>query len=264
VVSVEENPSIERLGAFLAARTRLLDTTDGLAKRLEAYLAQAKPLLAMKLNPASVEPAPQDPMRLEQALAALRDPLRTARGEGATIIPAMMAALRQSEVDVTAMLAKLWSPALGGEASVLFLDAFLRRLGGKSEGELPNLERLGRRGYSVTCELCPLGDRQDRVDMVVEADDFMIGIEVKINADEGHAQLDRYVEALRRRAQGLGKEAPYLVFLSRFKPPSDRRLIHALWSDVSAAARATLPRARRDWSVQHNFIHAFANHIDTF
>jgi PD-(D/E)XK nuclease superfamily len=227
---------------------------------LAAFLREASPLWPQKADLFTSVP-PQDIGRLASVLDILSQPLRRARFEGTTLIPSVIADLERSEVRITAFLAKLWSPSLGGEVATIFLNEFLRRIAVKAKVSMPTLEELSQ-GYSIACEQCPLGDQQDRLDMVIEGRDFIIAIEVKIGTIEGRDQLNRYVTSVRRRADGLGKRC-HLVFLSPFKP-SISSFPHAEWTDIVLAARTVLPALRSNWSVQHNFIHAFGNHVKEF
>ena len=54
-------------------------------------------------------------------------------------------------------------------------------------------------GYSVQTEHCLNGSGADRVDITVETQDAIVGIELKIFAGEGEAQLARYVAAIEVR-----------------------------------------------------------------
>lgn len=106
-------------------------------------------------------------------------------------------------------LAELLNPAgRHGEGS-RFLTAFV-------EGILGFSSPINGR-VNVTRELATEGQR--RVDIVVESPDLIIGIEVKIDADDQKAQLHDYYRELNRRARN--RKIAVLVYLTLDgKPPS--------------------------------------------
>lgn len=61
--------------------------------------------------------------------------------------------------------------------------------------------------YSTLEECCPLGNLESRVDIEIDAPEFLLFIEIKINANEGFQQLERYREIAQKKAAGR----PWLV-----------------------------------------------------
>ena len=120
-------------------------------------------------------------------------------------------------------------------------------------------------GYAVRSEDCPLGSGENRVDVSVEGNGFLLFIEVKIDAGEGHAQLERYDNVLRAKA-GLTGMSHALIYLSPRAParlPADA--VHLTWRDVAAAARAAgkpAHGARR--SMAQDLLIQFAVHAVSF
>ncbi|MFH7808048.1 PD-(D/E)XK nuclease family protein [Acinetobacter sp. BSP-153] len=54
--------------------------------------------------------------------------------------------------------------------------------------------------YQIIEECCPLGNQENRIDIEINSDEFLLFIEVKINAVEGQNQLQRYVNIARVKA----------------------------------------------------------------
>jgi len=90
-----------------------------------------------------------------------------------------------------------------GNAILLKLLSFL-------ESRFPDFPKFngGIGHYSSQVECCPLGDRESRVDIEINGQDFLLFIEVKINATETKYQLDRYLESAEAKA---GKNKKWCV-----------------------------------------------------
>jgi len=156
-----------------------------------------------------------------------------------------------------ATLAGLWSPDFGGAASRRFLAAYLARAIAEVDWEAELAS-----GYRVVTELTPLGDRTDRVDLVVATCRFLVGIEVKIDAVVGERQLERYLAAIERRAayQCL---TPHVLFLAPFasRTPKARS---SSWGDVARAADDAAKCKSSDRSLVQQLIASFGAHVRTF
>lgn len=234
---------------------RRISEERSLQHRLVRLLEKLSPLL-----PSSVRAA-LDHDRLAGVLPALSAALAQSRSSGDAINPWTVAGIKRREVRNAAILAALWTPAQMGDVAATFLDEFFARCGAMPGLELPTRAELAH-GYRMRVENCPGPDGSDRVDIVVETTKQLIGIEVKIDADEGLDQLDRYVEAMRRNAKLLCKE-PRVVFLAPFAPQRDD-VVAADWSTVRAAAAAALPRSRADYEFAHHLVAQFARHARSF
>jgi hypothetical protein len=110
-----------------------------------------------------------------------------------------------------------------------------------------------------------LGQAENRVDLSIEGRDFLLIIEVKIDAGEGPVQLQRYDEILRAKAALLGKR-PSLLYLSP-RPPESAPCgtVHARWTDVVSAAQE-VGRAYKsgDASLFSVVLFHFAAHLAAF
>lgn len=122
--------------------------------------------------------------------------------------------------------------------------------------------------YSTIAECCPLGNQESRVDIEIDADEFLLFIEIKINATEGKDQLQRYIDI----AQAKAKKRDWLVvYLTKDgKLPEkyqsykeQEKLIGLSWEKLAEIfyeyAKDRDVNNRSAWLVKQ-----FADHIKTF
>lgn len=226
----------------------------GLAQFSAAW-PSLRPRSIIATRPPALRP---EAKRLAKATGALNYAIKTIHERGDAFNPWIAGGLRQDEVRNASVLAAFMTRSQVGDLAPQFLDAFLSRLSGV-KAPLPDLVALCR-GYRVRTEDCPLGLASERVDITVEGDSFLIGIEVKINAKEGPDQFARYCRTIERRATD-GRRSAHVVLLTR------RRLqvpgmVAAEWHDIVTAARATAA-ANRDNPISRMLL-AFAKHVDSF
>jgi hypothetical protein len=231
-----------RLEAFFAnwEAARTSNHVSTLPNRMTHFFERFRSLSTPHASPELELPATLgkqlDFKTLETALQSLRAPLARARSAGAFLNVWSAAGLKRDEVRNTAVLASLLDPQSYPEAGPDFLWAFLQRATHSGTASLLQ-EAEVRRGYTVRTEEYPLGQADSRVDLSIEGHNFLLMIEVKIDADEGTAQLSRYDDVLRKKARALGKR-PALIYLSP-RPPRNlpAETIHATWTDIVFAAR---------------------------
>lgn len=256
-----------RLKAFLFDRRVLLSRRNatqarvgdaGRAGRLGLFFADIKGRGVRR----PVTMPPTHPMPKASAIAelflALRDPLANAREAGQFVNPWALAGLGRHEVRNVAVLAGLWNPVMAGDAGRAFLLKFLERLP-KGDANVPNAQDLNRR-FVVRTEHCVTGELATRMDLTIEGHDFLIILEAKIDARLRDMQLEDYMKSLERWQCARGKKRTMLVLLAPFAPPAGSPALVARWSDVSAAARASLP-SRKNRGITHHLIDAFARHV---
>jgi hypothetical protein len=207
-------------------------------------------------------PIQTDPVRFTNAMTAIAVPLRLARDAGVLADPWMLAGLKRREVANAGVLAGLWSPTLGGKIAIDFLSAFFERLRPRAGGAaLPDGVVLST-GYLVRTEDRPMGNEADRIDITIEGKNFLVGIEVKIDAGLQPDQLARYQTAICARASGQGKQAT-VVFLSR-RQTSHAGVINARWDDVAVTGRAVASQRSAARDINHHLIERFAAHVARF
>lgn len=195
--------------------------------------------------------------RVEHALRELRDPLDHARRKGGLLNPWALVGLKRDEVRTAAALAGLWLPEFGGEISLKFLAAFLMLATG-NDGWALEL----RADYRVDTERSPLGDRTDRVDLIVETQANLVAIEVKIDAGLGERQLDRYLASVRRQADLRGL-TPHVVLLAPYPSLVDG-VRSATWRDVATASRQAIGARLDDRTLVEQLIGRFGDHVSAF
>lgn len=205
--------------------------------------------------------------RFAAFLSNVTGPLEEFRANGSFLNPWVVAGLRRSEVRNAAVLANLWRPELSGASALEFLNNFLRRVEYRAGVALPDAETLAS-GYRVRTEHCLAGQASERVDLTIEGRGFIIGVEIKIDAAEGEAQLERYGHALDERGR-LKRLAPFLIFLAPYPhrgeagPEVGLPILDASWDDVKAAGELLL-EGNGSYNFTAELIGRFALHIATF
>lgn len=242
---------------------------DGLTTRLLDVFARIRPLLSGESVSPREAVGSLDEARLGALFAGLAGPLDQARRAGLLTDVWDMAGIGRNEIRTAAALAALWNPRLCGSVAIDFLAAFFARLG---SADLPDRAALAR-GYTINREERPLGEASERVDIVVETREFLVGIELKIDAPEGPDQLARYRNALQARLGFKimpGKGPPQrltaaLIYLSRDPGNrSDLATIGARWSDVAAAARSAVSSKAGERRFVEQLVAQFAAHVAAF
>lgn len=228
--------------------------------RLTALLQTITPLLRVQLERQASTMCPKS---LARCFSEIRNPIQKMRSSGAMVNPWILAGLERKEVRNAAVLAGLWNPALAGDAAIIFLNAFFRQVEAVNGVRLPDFASLSR-GYTILTEDCAVGQVTERIDLTIEGPDYLIGMEIKIEAVEGSAQLQRYQTALAARAKSRGSTVeglkPYLIFLAA-RQPSISNVSLASWRDVAHSARAS---AEGMPSFFASLLVTFADHVEQF
>lgn len=195
--------------------------------------------------------------KLESAFGELRTGLSQARDEGGLVNPWSIAGLKRDEVRNAAALAGIWLPEFGGAASRRFLANVLNAALPSEEWS----EELAE-GYRIETEFSPIGDISDRVDLVIESQNHLVGIEVKIDATLGHQQLERYSASMDRRASITGKQS-HVFLLAPFASPNSKTP-SITWREISRSARASVEGRLRHRSFAEHLIVSFGDHVHAF
>ena len=225
------------------------------ATELEEAFRAFAPLTQVRARRSTLQPYPAE--RVAKAFERLAEPLARARLQGQLINPWKIAGLKRDELRTAEALAGLWMIEFGGEASRRFLGDCLSAC---IETVDWNSELAS--GYRVAREVSPLGARSDRVDLTIETAGHVIGIEVKINAQLGERQLERYVQAIATRAEWRNATG-HVVFLSPFA--SGRADVAQLfWSTVCDVAEAAVAPKASARSVVEQLIVSFGQYVKGF
>lgn len=203
----------------------------------------------------SAPPRSLEPANLTSLVRSIREPLDRARSEGAFVNVWAVAGLGRNEVSNTAVLAWWLHPNANHGLGAAVLSEFLREaLSSKSES-MPLESELAR--AIVRTELRPQGDDTNRIDIAIDCENHIVWIEVKIDAQEGHRQLERYAEAARK----IGKSW-CLIYLS---PTPHARLpdltTQITWSHVRRVFRAI---AKQSPILTQALLLQFARHTEQF
>ncbi|EKN4209738.1 PD-(D/E)XK nuclease family protein [Yersinia ruckeri] len=133
---------------------------------------------------------------LTEFLSQLSEPLKVVQHRSLSFDPWEVAGLGRKEVRNTAVLAWLLDPEGTHGFGRLPLQAFLRAIR-HSRNDIPE-------DYLHYCrvqvETNPTGDNTNRVDIEIDADNFFLLIEVKIDACEQPEQVARYCSDARLRS----------------------------------------------------------------
>lgn len=228
-------------------------------KFVTARLVEAFQAIRDALPPAPSRPVQQfyKIAKIETALAAIGKAVSVIKEQGGIINPWAIAGIKDYEVRNSAALAGLWLADFGGDCSKRFLAAYLS----SAVDTIEWADELAH-GYSVETEVDPAGEGVDRVDLVVQTQSYLIGIEVKINAGLGREQLERYSSSLTQRAQLLNLQ-PIVILLAPFKShlPSIKS---THWSNVSAAAAMAAGRQIKERSFAQQLIASFGEYVSKF
>ncbi|MBT4080458.1 MAG: PD-(D/E)XK nuclease family protein [Gammaproteobacteria bacterium] len=116
-----------------------------------------------------------------------------------------VAGLKRDELRNSAVLAWLLNPQGTHGQGALFLESFGKLLGPDFEGIDVSV------GTCVYVESLPLGDQESRVDIELNGDEFLLFIEVKIDAPEQPDQVDRYRNIASRKAENKKHRVCFLT-----------------------------------------------------
>ncbi|BDL20622.1 MULTISPECIES: PD-(D/E)XK nuclease family protein [Enterobacteriaceae] len=137
-----------------------------------------------------------DTVQLAEFFNQLSDPLKVLQHRSLSFDPWEVAGLKRREVRNSAVLAWLLDPEGTHGFGRLPLQAFLRTIR-RNRKDIPEDYRNYCR---VQVETNPTGDNTNRVDVEINADNFFLLIEVKIDAYEQPEQVARYCSDAKVRA----------------------------------------------------------------
>jgi hypothetical protein len=189
------------------------------------------------------------------------------RLRGALLNVWSVAGLGRNELRNAAVLAWLLDPNQTHGRGGAVLHALLGRLKETHTAAFP-LPNVQGGSWTVFTESYSLHDAENRIDLVLDGENFTAFVEVKIDSIEGHEQISRYVATLGARAQALCKEHFGLIYLTadRSKPRSaeSSNIILATWADVASAIEKIVKAdkdQRRDFT--NRILLSLADHMRT-
>ncbi len=226
-----------------------------LPEKLETAFKALAPLLPNRMPRAAKQSFTIE--ALTQAFVTLQEPLELAKNQGRLINPWAITGIKSDEARNSSALAGLWQLDFGGSVSRNFLVNYLR-----IAIDSVNWHEVLRSHYHVETECNPIGDRSDRVDIVVEAQGHVVGIEIKIYAALGAEQLERYISSINRRASLCGS-MPHVILLAPFTSPQ-ASVSSTTWADVARAAYTIKSPHQSQRSFIENLIVSFGDHVMSF
>lgn len=190
-----------------------------------------------------------DPSRLGIFVDDFQPALQRLRSSGAMANVWEAAGLKRNEVRVASSLNWfLDSLADHGQEHLLclavleYLDVLVANSADKNKFvKFPKASHLlnarNRPCYRATTEVCPLGERDNRVDIEINGTDLLLFVEVKIDAGQGIDQLRRYHSIAEKKSAGRHWGVVYLTHHGQL-PENEQSLSNTIglsWRDVATA-----------------------------
>ncbi len=173
------------------------------------------------------------------------------------------AGLKRDELRNSAVLA--WLLDCHGEHGQgnAIMKCLLQSLSSRYPDENFPKEGNAEKNYWTRTESCPLGEQESRVDIEIEGLEFLLLIEIKIDASETNDQLTRYLEIGKSKAQ---KKPWCVLYLTRDGHTPDRfanehYLVPIKWKWVASILEAY---TKDQSSFASHSIRQFADHIRMF
>jgi hypothetical protein len=234
---------------LVSQKFRSATVTKEAIKALGSFLtelARLQPTAVNTTRPLTTIPH-SDPNELAQFLKELIPLGNSARQQGDLINVWTIAGLGEVELRNASVLAWLFSANSSHGRGASIFQAFMKRLKQHHEGPFPNVGQFPISSditghYFVYKEKTYPDSTESRVDIVVDGTDFIVILEVKINAPEGDEQMRKYLELAEAKAGAVGKQY-CVIFLSRERASdlsstvslNANRLLTATWADVAKA-----------------------------
>jgi len=183
------------------------------------------------------------------------------RRRGAEINVWSESGLKQDEVRNTAVLA-WWLDCNGSHGlGDLLLKALLAGL--PISDTMPPASTINN-DYRTKAESLPMGERENRIDIELSGADFLIFIEVKINAGEGYQQLSRYQGLIKKKSESYGMCHGGIVYLTRCgdDKKNEQGCISLSWAQLAHSFRSVKLPVEAFFSQM--LLKQFCEHIENF
>ena len=236
------------------------NTQNITVENLEAYFKVIKPLLITKRpDPEKVKPFTSE--AYQSFFSVFRINYQKNFTSGAEINVWQQSGLKRDEVRNTGVLA-WWLDQQGNHGlGRLLFDAFIDVLNAVNL----NNDTLKCEGdYATYVESLPLAELENRIDVEIVGKQFLLFIEVKIDASEGEQQLARYLKLLSNKAKHHKIKNTALIYLTINNKTfsTERGIYSASWSQVAQALLSIqLPKTAVH---AQSLLHQFCRHIQEF
>lgn len=181
---------------------------------------------------------PTDNVALSDLFNNLRAPMISVEAAGLFGNPWTAAMLRRDEVRIASILSWFLDPNGGHGCGASLLMYILGRAASALRDGFPVAPSTG---CIVSTEVCPDGDRENRVDIQVDDTRFFLVIEVKIDAPEQPRQLERYCEIAASRAARARHWAVIFLTIDGRAPVTVTNhaasIVPLAWKDLASALR---------------------------
>lgn len=201
-----------------AACDRVKTSKPSLFDGLQQFFADFSGCCASAPSTISVEKKPIDAAALADLFTALEQPLQEARAAAFFFNPWDVAGLGRDEVRNTGVLAWMLDPNGSHGLRGILLDGLLVAINQANQRITTGPLMLQPGAFCrVRTEINPNGEVGDRVDIEIDARDFYLIIEVKVDAPEQPGQLERYC----KQAESVARQRPWqVIFLTpKGRPP---------------------------------------------
>lgn len=220
--------------------------------RLDELLQQVKPFL---LEAPTTQIGLPSEAKLQALLSDLGRHISSSRTIGDAGDIWSVIGLERNEVRTARVLTWLLDPRGSHGALAAYFESLWRHI--------PDQLRPFELGtvLRATRETVPIGDGENRVDIEVEGDDFIVFIEVKIDAADRPDQLSRYASVAKTKASVRGKPNFAVLFLTPGRLPClPEHCVHITWLDVARAIKQA-KKANTAANVGAHLALSFADHI---
>lgn len=195
-------------------------------------------------------------------LDTIRPDLHQAQGAGAFMNIWQAAGLRRNELRNAAVLTWLLNPKGSHGLGDKMAKALFSQLREKPAW-MPSASDL--HDIAVVAEECPLGSEESRVDISITAPEFLLFIEVKIDAPLRDRQIERYLQEIGLKSTSLGNLPSLVIFLTPHgrKPAVGLDVASLSWVDV-ARAIGEIVKILPGADTRVPMLSQFAEHVRSF
>lgn len=213
-----------------------------------------------KVPPTASPTLSLNPTKLQDFINKLRQPIQDSRFGAFDFDPWEISNVGKDEKRNSSILAWLLNPHGSHAQNSLPLTCLIETINKQADKKLPL-------NYGDFCciktEVNPDGQISDRLDIEIDAENFYLVIEVKINAPEQTNQIERYHEQARQRA---GHRDWVLIFLtpkgdqpkSGGKHSNSDNIIPLSWGDLAYAFEHAISQNNKKSSPTQSLNYQFA------
>jgi len=210
------------VNSYYLRRNLIANEREALLAQLRQFCDEWEQLPTMAV-PEPIQHAPLDPFLLSGFISSFQISIENVQATGLLANVWEVAGLKRNEVRIAGVLNWFLDPCEShGQKHKLcssLLECISQNIRNEtniiSMSQFPvsqNLcSKLGQARYRAVTEICPLGERESRVDIEINGECILLFIEVKIDAQQGESQLARYHNIAQIKSQGRPWGVIYLT-----------------------------------------------------